>query len=96
MAEETKTFPMKDPGVDNDPDFHSGPNALLANERGIIKSVVSQSSPNTTVKFERRALQDTDVQKLQSILKANIPNIADAAAKKCIVALAKFLRAQLS
>lgn len=73
MATEQGTFPMKNPGVDNDPDFHSGPDALPQTERGLVRRVVSQSAPNTTVEFIREVLTDRHKEKVARYLNNN-PN----------------------
>ena len=63
---EQGTFPMKNAGVDNDPDFYSGPDKIATGEMAIVIALVSQASPNTTVKFKRRT--KTPVEKNESLL----------------------------
>ena len=65
----THEFPMVNPGVDNSPDFHAGPNALPATQQGRIIRVVSESAPNITVEYDVADLDERHLEYLKRAVK---------------------------
>ena len=99
MAVEQKQFPMINPGMDNDPDFHAGPNAIATSEKAIVKKRVSETPTDVVVDFQRFALKPQDPEKLRADFLAGraawnaASNLAQARAAGLTMfnAIAKFL-----
>lgn len=91
----TGTFPKKNPGVDNDPDFHSGDDALASNLKGFVKRIVSTTATHTTVEYIAKPLDVVDYlwsAKADQLLAATPGNLSNEQRDKALQWIVKIMR----
>ena len=86
---ETGTFPVVEVGVDHNPNYYAGPDAILPDEVARLVKEVSKGPPNVTVQFVRRKTRHGEDRHLRRLIKSKIQGLPPGDVKDILTALAK-------